>query len=678
MKAYDIIKKSLAAVGATLLLAGCSEDFLAPEPLSFYEPAVTFSTESGLQAALAMCDRHLRVNYIWYNHRDQDSPLGADYLFSDYMCFGMTDTGAGFNDNFVRRTTPNGDGSKGGFLFGAFWDEGYNCIKYANGVIGNIPRVKGLEEEKKNAYLGRGYFHRAYSYYYLIFNFGDVPLVTKILEVPKQNYRSTAKEAIIKKMIEDLEFAVEWVPTQAETQYYGMITKGACQHLLIKYYLADGRFKDAENLATELIESSGYSLMYEPFGTDTRSKQTVPETWAITRNVIWDLHRPENKIGAFNKESILGAPNLSEQSFVSHPWMRIYVPFWADGSAMTPDGKQAVMRIAESDGKYDPTTDWNRALGRGIAVYRPTYYTQHAMWVVDGEEDKEDLRHNSKVGNWVNMEDIRYNNPASAYHGQNLRLTKEGAVPNPDGTWKREDLLFPDTLRSWFDFPLYKYYYFDQVQSERKNAAGKCTSTDFQGSTKGSNGNLYIFRLAETYLLRAEARLYQNNLSGAASDLNELRRRAKCSRFYGGSVNIGDIMNERGRELYMEEFRHSELVRVSMIMAKNGIPDEWGNTYSESNWDKQEGTDRNGGSYWYQRLMHYNYYNRDGAINSGKWGPFEFLMGKHNLYWPIKKSAIEANKKGQLWQNYGYEGYDESIPVWQTWQEAVADEDIAG
>ncbi len=677
MKTLSILTKGVATVMATTLLAGCSDDFLKPEPLSFYEPALTFSTESGLQAALAMCDRHLRVNYIWYDHRDQDSPLGTDYMFSDYMVMGMTDTGAGFNDNFVRRTTPNGDGTKNGFIFGAFWDEGYNNIKYANGVINNLPRVDGLDENTKNAYLGRGYFHRAYSYYHLVFNFGDVPLVTKILEVPKQNYRSTKKEAIIKKMIEDLEFAVEWVPTQADTKYYGMVNKEACKHLLIKFYLADGRFKDAETLATDLIENSGLALMRESFGTNTTQTQGEPKTWKIERNVIWDLHRPENKIGAFNTEYILGAPIVSEQSFHSHPWMRIYGPFWASGDFKAPDGKAAMARYARANSKYDPNGDWLRAIGRGIAVYRPTYYVQHTMWQVNGIEDKDDLRHNSRVGNWVNMEDLTYNNKDTQYYGQHVRLTKDGAQPLPDGTWHRDDLLCPDTLRSWFDFPLYKIYYYDKVREDQKNAQGVGTADEIQGSTTGGNGNLYVFRLAETYLLRAEAKLYQGNGGGAADDLNELRRRAKCSQMYNGAVNIGDIMNERGRELYMEEFRHAELVRVSMILANTGIADEWGNTYSAATWDKQEGIDRNGGSYWYQRLMHYSYYNRGGGINSGKWGPFEFLMGKHNLYWPINKSAIEANKKGQLKQNFGYEGYDEAVPVWETWEEAVADEDNA-
>ena len=26
-------------------------------------------------------------------------------------------------------------------------------------------------------------------------------------------------------------------------------------------------------------------------------------------------------------------------------------------------------------------------------------------------------------------------------------------------------------------------------------------------------------------------------------------------------------------------------------------------------------------------------------------------------------------------QNYGYDGYDASVPMWETWEEAVADED---
>jgi len=38
------------------------------------------------------------------------------------------------------------------------------------------------------------------------------------------------------------------------------------------------------------------------------------------------------------------------------------------------------------------------------------------------------------------------------------------------------------------------------------------------------------------------------------------------------------------------------------------------------------------------------------------------------------KSAITANNKAQLRQNYGYDGYDADIPMWTRWEDAVADE----
>ncbi|MGG6497156.1 UNVERIFIED_CONTAM: RagB/SusD family nutrient uptake outer membrane protein, partial [Bacteroidetes bacterium 56_B9] len=87
-----------------------------------------------------------------------------------------------------------------------------------------------------------------------------------------------------------------------------------------------------------------------------------------------------------------------------------------------------------------------------------------------------------------------------------------------------------------FDFPHYKIF-LDDATAEANQGANQ-----FNGATTGSNANWYLYRLAETYLLRAEAKLYQGK--DATSDVNEVRRRAKCSQFYT-SVNIGDIANER-------------------------------------------------------------------------------------------------------------------------------------
>jgi hypothetical protein len=47
------------------------------------------------------------------------------------------------------------------------------------------------------------------------------------------------------------------------------------------------------------------------------------------------------------------------------------------------------------------------------------------------------------------------------------------------------------------------------------------------------------------------------------------------------------------------------------------------------------------------------------------------------LVWPVPNSAITANNKGTLRQNYGYDGYNENIPMFTNWEDAVADEESA-
>ena len=649
-------KGFLILMGAAFL-SSCTDDFLKPDPLSFYEPETTFTTESGLKSVLAMCDRHLRLYWTNYEANNIRVPIGTEYLFSDVAIYGKTDNVGGAYGTWATRLTPtsgiaNGDDNQIKY----FWDQHYSGIKYANTILSYIDAVEGLGEEKKNEYKGRAYFHRAYRYLALVFQFGDVPLVTKILEGPKRNYKSTKKEAILEMITQDMEKAVEWVPEQAQTEYIGMVNKGACRQLLIKCYLATGRFAEAEAQADILINQSGYSLMQETFGTFNDGGE--PETWKITDNVIWDLHRPENKLIAANKEVIMGMPNNTADSHTDFLTMRIFGPMWSDnGYLLSPDGKAGAVNYARNHAIYHKSLDFLRAFGRGIAtVSGATDFQQHGMWVVNGVEDTQDLRHNHEVGNWVRMEDLKYNNPESEYYGKNLQLYDD-----------QGKILCTNLIRDWFDFPHYKIF-LDDATAEANQGANQ-----FNGATTGSNANWYLYRLAETYLLRAEAKLYQGK--DATSDVNEVRRRAKCSQFYT-SVNIGDIANERARELYLEEWRAMELKRISYCLALSGKPDEWGNTYSKDNWDKQAGTDATGGSYWYQRLTRYSVYNQNpDGITSGP-NTLYFTLDKRNVYWPIPNDAITANNKAQLAQNYGYDGYDANIQMWDNWEDAVADEDI--
>lgn len=649
-------------VGVLILLTGCAEEFLKPEPLSFYEPGATFSTESGLKAAMAICDRHLKL-YVATDHNEMLS-LGTEYIFSEMMVASATDKRSMLCD-VANMLTPTSETSLQNLdrnnSIWYFWKETYNGIMFANTVIQFVDAVEGLDESTRNEYKGRAYFHRAFRYMALVFQFGDVPLITKVIDVPKQNYQSTKRDAILDMIKKDLEFAIQWVPDQKDMSLVGMVNKGACRMLLAKCYLATGEYAKAKEQTDILIDGSGYALMQNNFGTFNDGGE--PLTWPITRNVIWDLHRAENKLIPANTEVIMGLPNrgAEAESFVKMLTMRILSPFLFNSMLKTKDGKQALLNLRRNHKDYNPQYDYMRAFGRGIATFRPTYFSTHSLWKVNGIDDKTDLRHSSDVGNWVRMEDYRVNNKASSEFGKPITLFDD-----------KGNLLCGDTIRRWFDVPHYKFFLDDPV-----NDANISGSDGLRGATDGGIADWYLYRLAEAYLLRAEAKYYMNPSDGTIKDdLNAIRSRAKCSELYTGSITIGDIMNERARELYWEEWRNVELTRVSLCLARSGKPDEWGNTYSLDNFDKQSGTDDGGGSYWYQRINHYSMYNK-GPIQinaTGNSNP-NYTMDKKNIYWPIPYAAITANNKGELSQNFGYDGYDPATPKWDNWEDAVDDED---
>ncbi len=94
------------------------------------------------------------------------------------------------------------------------------------------------------------------------------------------------------------------------------------------------------------------------------------------------------------------------------------------------------------------------------------------------------------------------------------------------------------------------------------------TRTGAQGqSTSFSDIDFPLFRLAEQYLIYAEATLL-GGAGGSATQalayVNLLRTRAQATPL--ASITPQDILNERGRELYWEGFRRTDLIRFNQFV----------------------------------------------------------------------------------------------------------------
>ena len=278
-----------------------------------------------------------------------------------------------------------------------------------------------------------------------------------------------------------------------------------------------------------------------------------------------------------------------------------------------------------------------------MARFRPTYHSQHGLWL----DDPTDLRHSAEHGNWMTMEQLKYNNNSnsalvnSGYYGQNIRLY------NDDGV-----LLCSDTIRSWFNWPHYKVW----LESPQQEGA-----TSYEGGC----ADWYVYRLAETYLLRAEAYMWKGELAKAAEDVNAIRRRARCSKLFTASeMTMGVVMDERARELYYEEWRHLELSRVSYIFAITGKADEFGKTYTVDGLGQS--------NYWFERITKYNeFYNKGVKSRSG----VSYTIAPYHINWPVPQATINANREGVINQNYGYSGYEYNIVPFDNLEDAKADEE---
>ena len=578
----------------------CNKEYLEPKPLSFYAPENTLNDAQGMRGALIACLRNMR--YEWYG---DGAPIITEHIFSEVAVEGTTDKSGPAQDLNLLITPDANLNSVDWNRIGWYWFEGYRGIRYANAVITRIDLPEWKSDEEKNEILGTAYFHRAYRYYRLTQQFGDVPLLLKEYSTPKLNFYSTKREVILQKMKEDLEFAEQWVPDAVDK---GAVTKGAVSHLLTKVNLALGLFDDAIRSASNVIDGGVYGLMTNRFGVDASN---------ASKNVIWDLHRPENKSLAVNKEALLLVIDRLEvegNQAGGTTSMRQAVPFWGS-NINTPNGNKGTSDAAKIE--IDQVTKY----GRGIGRLRGTPYHTKMIW-----KDPTDLRH--APGNWMNMEDLVYNAPGikgkDSYYNKPLQLRDE--------TGK---VLVVDTIRSWFGWPHYKLYIPDPERTQ----------------PQGGHTDWYVFRLAETYLLRAEAYYWKGQLADAAEDINAVRLRANAAPVVAGDVTIGTILDERARELYYEEPRKTELARIAFLFAQSGKAAYNGKTYSMANFSQD--------NFFYDRIMETtHFYNKGVSTRHGD----HYTMSPYHVLWPVPADAINANTLGRINQNQGYAGAEKNVP----------------
>jgi hypothetical protein len=584
---------TVAILTFILILNSCSEDWLEPAPLSFYAPENIFIDKAGFQAGLVTIRKDLKNDFY-----GQFSPLNAEVDASELACMWVNDW---------YQVTP----SSGTYLpYLEILERDYGYIKNTNVVISRIDNIKWESEGERNAVLAEALFYRSWWYYRLVHSYGDIPFLGNELVGAKLDFYTHSRWAILEKIQSDLEFAAQWLP--ASPSIPGSPSKYAALHLLAKVYLVNLEFDKAIEATTSVINGP-FALMMTRFGSYADKSY---------RNVIWDLHRPENKSLPNNTEAIFVMVDRAEAPTGAKTTgtysMRNFHPEWWNAGMVRDSRGQRGTRDRLPDGiTNDPEYD---TLGRGNPNVMMAPYHSYDIWAEGGYSSRNtpDLRRADI--NWVDNHEFIYNNPASVDYGTPINPLNY-ATPS-------------DSVSSLFPIAFYKSW----MPHEKT----------YTGHPMGGNGDWYVFRLAETYLIRAEAYYWKGQPDLAVNDINKVRQRANAVPVTAGDVTIDYIFDERARELFIEEMRHTEMVRVSYIMAKSNRGGYTLANFNEKNW-------------FHDRVMQKNIFYQLETI-----GTYTFYMAPYHALWPISVNVITANTLGHINQNEGYEGAQTNITPLET------------
>ena len=578
---------------AAMLLTGCNEDkFLEEKALDFNSASNSYQTPADFDAAVAELYYLTRQEFYTTYDRTTDLSKHTD----------MWITADPLQSNVVSDLSPSGAMAK------FYWDQNYKLIAQANTVISRLSGASGLTDEQRNVYEAKGRFFRALGYRTLVFLYGGVPLQLEEVTEPKTDYTRESKEKVLAQAVEDLEFAAGNLP-EINAVHDGEISRPAANMLLAEVCLATGANDKAISAATAVINNSNLKLMTSRFGSQASEDG----------DVFYDLFRPNNQNRASgNTEGIWviqfetnveGGGNNTSHFFwnAGSFWgERFFAPQVDKFKIITPDGVNLQLfnwPIGDMTG------------GRGIGTHYATNHLYREIW----------------DGDWDDMRNSQYNWPRrfKIHRPEVLQAHPELAAAMPDGYFDLENTVLPagysmetgfgggtnetnqlpNRFMCGYSTKMTTPFHYPDAQY------GDKSTLTLAGTGGKTYTDQYFFRLAEAYLLRAEAYMNVGKKGEAAADINVLRARAQAKNCTADEITLDFILDERLRELVCEEKRRLTLSRVGKLS---------------------------------ERIKKYNPYFSAAHSADGK------DYDSHFDLLPIPLSAILANKDGVLEQNPGY------------------------
>ncbi|CAG5068070.1 SusD-like protein [Dyadobacter sp. CECT 9623] len=455
--------KILAAISTLMLLQGCSEEFLDRPPLDALTSGNFYKTDAEILAGTAPL-----YNIVWFDFNDK-----ANMSFQEARAGNLNS-----NDRtaYVKHAVPSTDVNT--LLPG--YKSFYKIIAQSNNAFKAINEATGSTASAavKSQGLGECRFMRATAYYYLVTNWGAVPIVydnvAQLNEAPVRN----RIEDVWKLLIQDYRYAAANLPATADQ---GRLTKYSAEGMLARMYL----MRAGLNQSGTRNQSDLDSAKYYAEDVITKSGRTLAPTYG-------ELFESANHNASKN----------NAESLFSLQWMPVSNPWGVNNSF------QAYFAY---DANITTTGDgWGAA--QGLSADLVKYFTE---------------------------------NPADSLRRKAIAMFDSDVYPNLQ---KATGGL--------------KYVRPEQLAAIKKYIVGSPADNGGLGGFMAANINSYMLRLAEVYLIYADAVLGNAASTSDAKALeyfNAVRKRAGLAN--KTSLTFEDIFQERRIETVFEGNSWNEVVR---------------------------------------------------------------------------------------------------------------------
>jgi hypothetical protein len=403
------------------------------------------------------------------------------------------------------------------------WNDFYLGINTCNAIIERSAKVTGLSDAIKKQRVAEAKFIRAHHYFILTQLFGGVDLRLTETVAPTKDVKRSTVAAQYAQIIKDLSEAIPDLEAKAKSADYGRVTRPAAEHLLGKVYLtkATSSAKAGDDYAKAIANLksviANYGITLLPNFGDIHKQGNE-----MNNEVIWSIQ--------YTRDPLTNAGGNNAHVFF----------------LMEYDVLPGMQRDTEN--------------GRPFKRYKPTNYTIDMVFNNRENDSRykksfKDTYYSNKPGTYNTSFDITKKTVTFAT-GDTAIYLPGFEMSVEERAKKKYQVLVP----SRYDERIY-------LALSKHIDGGRIDRTQFEGGR-----DFIAFRLADTYLMLAEAQYFSNLKADAVATYNVIRKRAAWPGkeanmlIKEGDLTIDFVMDERERELLGEQSRWLDLARWGNLL----------------------------------------------------------------------------------------------------------------